>query len=86
MGQMNYSSRFCPGYSKMVAPLKALMGKHGDHKWTEECTHALNGLLEMACLRLKLGVADWGQPFELEVDLDQDSIAGGVVLSQGNGK
>ena len=37
-------------------------------------------------MRLTLAVVDWDQPFELEVDLEDDSTSGGVVLSQGKGK
>lgn len=71
-----------------MKPLKALMGKKSDHRWTLQHTSALNKLLELAAKALKLKVADPTQPFEVWVDVedtDQGAVAGGVVLSQGQG-
>ena len=86
MGKLNYCSRFCYRYNKVVAPLKSLMGKQGDHIWTEECTAALNALMKVACDRLTLKLADWQLPFILTVDIDEEATAGAVILSQGEGK
>jgi hypothetical protein len=41
-----------------VQPLKALMSKKSDHRWTVKHTLALNNLLSLAQLGLKLKVAD----------------------------
>jgi hypothetical protein len=34
LGKFNYAARFIPGYQQLVQPLKALMGKRSDHRWT----------------------------------------------------
>lgn len=85
LGKFNYAARFIPNYQQIVRPLKALMNKRSDHKWTAQHTSALNTLLRMAHLRLKLRVADPDQPYELTVDVGEDDTAsaGGVILSQG---
>lgn len=70
LGKFNYAARFIPGYQKAVLPLKALMSKRSDHKWTLAHTQALNELLRLAELALKLKVADPLEPFDLWVDMD----------------
>ncbi len=63
LGKFNYAARFIPHYNKLVAPLKALMGKNSDHKWTAKHTNSLNQLLLTAHHNLKLHIADPAAPF-----------------------
>ena len=58
LGKLNFASKFLPNYQRLVRPLKALLSKHSDHKWTQEHTAALNQLLQLASQKLKLTVAD----------------------------
>ena len=53
-----YAAPHMPHYKERVRPIEALMSKHGNVWWTEECTAALNDLLRCIYTRVCLVSAD----------------------------
>ena len=64
----------------MFRPIKALLSRSNEGRWTKECYNALKTISEVLACRLSLSVARPGGPFYLYVALDD--AGGGCILCQ----
>jgi hypothetical protein len=85
LGLTQYFRKFIQGYSKIAAPLNALLKDSVDWRhagtWTPECTAAFHTLKKHLTEAPVLATPDFTQPFE--VVCDASILAVGAVLLQG---
>src|SRR5712691_9946752 len=82
MGILNYLRPVIRGFSGIAKPITELTKNDRPFKWTEECTKALNKLIDIATSDPVLKCPDPLKPFELVVDASAFAI--GAVLIQKN--
>ncbi len=58
LGKLNWASSFVPNFKRLVAPIEELLQRGSKGAWTQQCTAALNALVDIIFKRLRLGVAD----------------------------
>ena len=80
LGIFGYHRAFIPGYANIVRPLNNLLGKNVLFVWTDECTAAIDKLIEVVSSGPVLRRPNYAQPFFLEVDASQ--YATGAILTQ----
>jgi RNase H-like domain found in reverse transcriptase len=80
LGILGYQWPFVCDFTKLACPLTSLTKKGWPFSWTEECWQSLDTLITQVCKDPELNVADWDQPFELEVNTSQYAL--GAVLFQ----
>jgi hypothetical protein len=84
LGLTQYFRKFIQGYSKIAAPLNALLKDNVDWRqpgvWTRECTAAFHTLKQHLTEAPVLAVPDFTKPFE--VVCDASIVAVGAVLLQ----
>lgn len=71
LGKLNLTNQFIPDYRKKVASRLTLVGKSSDGVQRQSHTEPLNNLLEQMNKRIRLGVIDILQPYQLHVDYDE---------------
>jgi RNase H-like domain found in reverse transcriptase len=84
LGVLGYQRPFIPHFAHLAAPLTTLLKKGRPFKWTDECTKALDALLQIVESDPVLQQPDYDHPFEMEVDASQ--YATGAILYQRNDK
>jgi hypothetical protein len=82
LGLLNYHWAFVPGFSHIVKPLTQLLKKNTKFLWTENCTKALDWIINILTMAPVLTHPDPDKPFELEVDASD--YATGAILFQCN--
>jgi hypothetical protein len=80
LGLLNYHRAFVPGFSHIVKPLTQLLKKNTKFSWTENCTKALNRIINILTTAPILTHPDPDKPFELKVDASD--YATGTILFQ----
>jgi Reverse transcriptase (RNA-dependent DNA polymerase)/RNase H-like domain found in reverse transcriptase len=80
LGVLGYQRPFIPHFAHLAAPLTALLKKGQPFKWTDECTKALNALLQIIESDPVLQRPDYDHLFEMEVNTSQ--YATGAILYQ----
>jgi hypothetical protein len=80
LGVFGYHRAFIPGYAHITRPINALLKKDKPFEWTDECTEAMNKLIEAVTSNPVLQRPDYDRPFFLEVDASQ--FATGAILAQ----
>jgi hypothetical protein len=80
LGLLNYHRAFVPGFSHIVKPLTQLLKKNVKFMWTENCTKALDRIINILTTELVLTHPNPEKPFELEVDASD--YATGAILFQ----
>ena len=52
LGKLLWAQPFLPHYKMIVAPIEALLAEQGELKWTQQCSAALNELVQTVFERL----------------------------------
>jgi hypothetical protein len=78
---LNYHRAFVPGFSHIVKPLTQLLKKNIKFVWTENCTKALDRIINILTTEPVLTHPDPEKPFELEVDA-LDYATGAILFQQ----
>ena len=68
LGMANYFRKFIRGYTSMVHPLTALLGKDVLFRWSPECQHTYSELKRALASTPLLRLPDFSKPFELVAD------------------
>ena len=68
LGVLGYQHPFIPNYTNIACPLVALTKKDHPFHWTEDCTTALNALIEAILSNPSLQQPNLTKPFFLQVD------------------
>jgi hypothetical protein len=82
LGLLNYHRAFVPGFSHIVKPLTQLLKKNVKFLWTENCTKALDRIINILTTAPVLTHPDPDKPFELEVNASD--YATDAILFQHN--
>ena len=83
LGMLNYSKKFCRGYSDIARPLYALLRKKAQFVWTPECEESFQKLRESLITSPVLAFPDVEDPHNsYELTLDGSKFAFGAHLSQ----
>ena len=82
LGLASYYRRFVPKFSKIAAPLHALLKKENVFKWTPECTTAFNLLKDALTSPPVLVYPKFGPDCEFILETDASYVGLGAVLSQ----
>jgi hypothetical protein len=85
LGLANYFRKFLQGYSSQVAPLVALTRQGvfwNSSTWTPECQSAFDGVKLALTQAPTLAMADFNEPFEMEILCDASMLGIGAVLTQ----
>ena len=83
LGMLNYSKKFCKGYSEIARPLYALLRKNKVFEWTEDCQIAFQRLRDMLISSPVLAFPEVSDPENsYEVTLDGSKHAFGGTLTQ----
>ena len=83
LGMLNYSKKFCKGYSEIARPLYALLRKNKVFEWTEDCQTAFQRLRDMLISSPVLAFSEVVDPQNsYEVTLDGSKHAFGGNLTQ----
>jgi hypothetical protein len=80
LGVLGYQRPFIRGFAHIAKPLTQLTKKEVPFKWTQECTEALNKLINIITSEPVLACLDLNKPFELEVDASAYAV--GAILFQ----
>jgi hypothetical protein len=80
LGLLNYHRAFVPGFSHIVKPLTQLLKKNVKFMWMENCTKALDRIINILTTEPVLTHPDPEKLFELEVDAS--NYATGAILFQ----
>ena len=80
LGVLGYQHPFIPGFALLMHPLMCLLKKGVEFTWTDECTVALDKLINIVTSDPILWQPRQQEPFKLEVDASQ--VATGAVLWQ----
>jgi hypothetical protein len=80
LGVLGYQQPFIKGFAHIAKPLMHLLKKGQTFEWTEECTAALDKLINIVTSDPVLQWPDQDKPFELEVDASQFAL--GAILYQ----
>jgi RNase H-like domain found in reverse transcriptase/Integrase zinc binding domain/Reverse transcriptase (RNA-dependent DNA polymerase) len=80
LGVLGYQRPFTRGFADIAKPLTELTMKEKPFKWTQECTNALEKLINIVTSELVLACPDLNKPFELEVDASAYAV--GTILFQ----
>ena len=80
LGVLGYQRPFIRNFAKIAQPLYDLTRKDVPFNWTQECTDALEQLIQAVTSKPVLYQPDWSKQFELEVDASLFTI--GAVLFQ----
>ncbi|XP_072962622.1 uncharacterized mitochondrial protein AtMg00860-like [Typha angustifolia] len=83
LGLIGYYRRFMANYSKVAAPLMALLQK-GAFTWTNKSKEAFEALKKAMISALVLVLADFTKPFTIECDTSGVDI--GAVFQEGRPK
>jgi hypothetical protein len=84
LGVLGYQWLFIKGFAHIAKPLMHLLKKGQTFKWTDECTTALDKLINIVTSDRVLQRPDQEKPFKLEVDMSQFAL--GVILYQRDDK
>lgn len=85
LGLANYFRKFLQGYSSQVAPLVALTRQGvfwNTETWTPECQAAFDGVKLALTQAPTLAMANFEEPFEMEILCDASLLGIGAVLTQ----
>jgi RNase H-like domain found in reverse transcriptase/Reverse transcriptase (RNA-dependent DNA polymerase) len=82
LGVLGYQRPFIRGFAQLARPLTQLLKKDKKFEWTDECTTALNELINIVTSDPVLHRPNYDLPFTLEVDASQ--YATGAILYQPN--
>ena len=85
LGLANYFRKFLEGYSSIVTPLVALTRQGvfwNNQTWTPECQAAFDKVKLALTQAPTLAMADFSEPFELEILCDASITGIGAVLTQ----
>jgi hypothetical protein len=80
LGVLGYQQPFIPNYANIARPLVALTKKAQAFLWTEDCTNALNKLIDIILDNPSVLQPDLAKPFFLQVDVS--AFATGAILTQ----
>jgi hypothetical protein len=80
LGVLGFQCPFIPGFANIAKPLTSLLKKNLEFKWTEDCTMALETLINIVTSEPVLVPPDTTRQFILEVDASQ--YATGAILFQ----
>jgi RNase H-like domain found in reverse transcriptase len=80
LGVLGYQRPFIQGFAHIAKPLTELTKKEKPFKWTQECTDALEKLINIVTTELVLACPDLDKPFKLEVDVSAYTV--GATLFQ----
>ena len=80
LGVLGYQQPFIKNFAAIARPLHDLTKKDKPFVWTQECTNALEQLIQAVTSEPVLYQPDWSKQFELEVDASLFAI--GAVLFQ----
>lgn len=80
LGVLGYQRQFIPGFARIARPLTDLLKKGTTFTWTEECSKAVDTLIQLVTSDPVLQRPDLTKPFTLEVDASQ--YATGAILQQ----
>jgi hypothetical protein len=80
LGLLNYHQAFIPGFSHIVKSLTQLLKKNIKFMWIENCTKALNRIINILTTKPVLTHPNPKKPFKLEVDASD--YATGAILFQ----
>jgi hypothetical protein len=80
LGLLNYHRAFVPGFSHIVKPLTNLLKKNTCFLWTEQCTKALDRIIDILTSAPVLTHPDPDKPFELKIDASNYTT--GAILFQ----
>jgi RNase H-like domain found in reverse transcriptase len=81
---LGYQRPFICGFTQLARPLTQLLKKDRKFEWMDECTMALNELINIVTSDPVLHQPNYDLPFTLEVDASQ--YATGAILYQPNDK
>jgi RNase H-like domain found in reverse transcriptase/Integrase zinc binding domain len=84
LGVLGYQRPFICGFVYLAHPIMQLLKKERKFEWTEECTAALDKLIEIVMSDPVLHRPNYDLPFTLEVDTSQYTT--GAILYQPNDK
>ena len=80
---LNYSKKFCRGYSDIARPLYALLRKKAQFVWTPDCEESFQKLRESLITSPVLAFPDVEDPHNsYELTLDGSKFAFGAHLSE----
>jgi RNase H-like domain found in reverse transcriptase/Integrase zinc binding domain/Chromo (CHRromatin Organisation MOdifier) domain len=82
LGVLEFQRQFIPHFAHIAKPLTTLLKKDQPFRWTQECTDALNRLIETITSDPVLHRPNHTKQFELEVDASQYAV--GAILYQRN--
>jgi hypothetical protein len=80
LGVLGYQRPFIRGFAHIAKPLTELTKKEKPFKWTQECTDALEKLINIVTSEPVLACPGLDRPFELEVDASAYAV--GAILFQ----
>ena len=84
LGALGYQRPFIKNFAAIARPLHDLTKKDKPFVWTQECTDALEQLIQAVTSEPILYQPDWSKQFKLEVDASLFAI--GAVLFQRDGE
>ena len=84
LGMAGFYRRYCPNFSKVVAPLTRLTSGKVAFEWIEECQDAFNYLKNYLSHDPVLVAPDFTRPFILQTDAS-DVAVGAVLLQETDG-
>ena len=77
-----YYRRFCPNFTKVVAPLINLTSSKVKFRWDEDCQQTFEKFKTFLTSKPVLKVPEFDKPFTLQVDASNDAV-GAVLLQVG---
>ena len=72
LGRLQWAAPFIPGYKCLVAPIEGLLAQRGNVHWTEQCTAALNTIINLIHSHLQLRLLDPKQPCKIYPNYDSE--------------
>jgi hypothetical protein len=84
LGVLGFQRPFIPGFADIAKPLTSLLKKNLEFKWTEDCSTALETLINIVTSEPVLIPPDTTRQFILEVDASQYTT--GAILFQADSK
>ena len=85
LGMAGYYRKFCPNFSKVVAPLIKLTSPKVKFSWGEETQKSFDSIKAFLTSHPVLKAPEFDKPFSIQVDAS-DLAVGAVLLQQGNDK
>lgn len=86
LGKINYSRKFIPNLTELLAPLFNLLNKSVEFVWTESCSNALQTAKNILCSEPVLKPFDSRKECRLYVDASAIGIGGVLKQVQENGE